>query len=773
MDTWAWVGTAYRDLVDAEQHRLAEALRELPGHAVSGRHQQVDALVPEVLAQARAAGLPWVEVFVRHWHLQSRVLQRYEGEKALPETVALLEFAHRAETADCPQSVCAVQDFAVCHGITDGPGYVAERLAITAETLERIDPSWSCYRCLTSEHADALLDDGQAEQALAYLVARDAEVAKEGASLEANQLADRARALTELGRLAEALTLCQNGLGLAREDSDRVSLASLRALLLARLGRSAEALAALEELAAAGEQDRFARNWVPQARTVELLVAAEAVPNDAQLGRLLTDRAHRLDEAGAHRPCADLTVVAARLAVARGARFVAGQLLALAERKLARLRVTAGIGEEVAAARAELERLEPVALPAATSPELLDHCQRHQVEVEHGIDLLEAGYATLAEPEALVHPLAGLRGALGFPRAAAELLWTAAEQAPAGPDRQAAVAHLLESLLQAGDEAGVERLAAQQAGVDQVAHHFALGRLHAARQRWSEAAAEYAAAVAVDDSLVNTRLHWAEAALAQRDYATAQRCLTETLARLDAEDEQQLTGVRWELVVAATGNGDWAVVRSTCAALGLELEPGQGPVDENWELVRVRFTEGNGTELYRVAVRTGPATARLVSVAGPEQPHNFGDSVLVRPSPLEPFPEDPTEQEGFVPSFPVVHPLTAAGFRSWFLDGCYPGEEAWGEFRQALRDQGWGLWVHSGPEYRLRDPESSAPDGSLPAVYAALAVPADAPPAAVDAELRQLTKGWRHPLVWPQLAERAGVDPAVVEEITTRYGITP
>ena len=91
MDIWRWLTEAQRGLMRRGHVRLARALDELPSLVVDEEHDAVDALVAEALPLARAADNPWLEVFVRHWALQSRVLHRYEAREhiaALREEVA-------------------------------------------------------------------------------------------------------------------------------------------------------------------------------------------------------------------------------------------------------------------------------------------------------------------------------------------------------------------------------------------------------------------------------------------------------------------------------------------------------------------------------------------------------------------------------------------------------------------------------------------------------------------------------------------------------------
>lgn len=94
----------------------------LPTYTCDDEHEKVDALYPEGLALARGINDQWVEVFLRHWFLQSQVLHRENAKGMLDQAIALLDFSHQERTKDCPQRMCVVQDLANCYGIADGPG---------------------------------------------------------------------------------------------------------------------------------------------------------------------------------------------------------------------------------------------------------------------------------------------------------------------------------------------------------------------------------------------------------------------------------------------------------------------------------------------------------------------------------------------------------------------------------------------------------------------------------------------------------------------------
>src|SRR5262245_32293158 len=156
MDVWSWVFPAQRELERNGHHRLAAIMSRVATATVDGRAHEVEAIVAEGLALARAADAPWIEVFLRHWRLQSRLFHQPDAGYGLGEAVDLLEFAHGPRTEGCPQSVCATQDLAHAYATLDGPGYAEECLAACDETLARIDRSWPCWSCIGGERCSAL-----------------------------------------------------------------------------------------------------------------------------------------------------------------------------------------------------------------------------------------------------------------------------------------------------------------------------------------------------------------------------------------------------------------------------------------------------------------------------------------------------------------------------------------------------------------------------------------------------------------------------------------
>ena len=92
MNRWRWLHVLQRELYDRGEERLAEVLGLVPSCTVANEHERLEALVPEGLALACRLELPWAELFLRHWRMQSRVLHRYNVRGNLDQAVELLDF---------------------------------------------------------------------------------------------------------------------------------------------------------------------------------------------------------------------------------------------------------------------------------------------------------------------------------------------------------------------------------------------------------------------------------------------------------------------------------------------------------------------------------------------------------------------------------------------------------------------------------------------------------------------------------------------------------
>lgn len=733
MDIWQWVHDIDPELRRGGHQRLAELIRRIPSATVDDHHDRVDALAPEALALAKAAGLPWVEVFVRHWHLQSRVLHRCQGDMALREAVALVDYAHGEAARGCPQAVCTVQDLAACYSQVDGPGWARERADVSRETLGRIDPTWPCFTCISCEHAAALREQGDPQAALDFLEAQQKQLVAVGQGRERTSLLpERISDLILLGRIEEALAVCQDAIANGRRDEGQRRARQIDLTrIYARLGRRDDAirhLPALEDILPTPS------HYEPYTDALVHLVKLDAWPNDLALGRLLQRFVARLRLNGSNRLPFDIAAAAADLAIERGSPAVAALHLAAMERFAARLNRPAGAPERIAALRLSLETAlaqpRPDASDDSDDPEqLLRRC-------------LDAG----PEPDferARHHALLLLD--LGFALEAADLL---ERHVDAHPDDDDAVDLLEAAYRHAEDDdrhrALGERLLASDDPARQRRGRWVAARRHTRARDW-DAANRLLERLAADpaDALA-ARLAHARNAYQQRDWPTLLRLLDEAL---QLQPDLSPGAHDWDRMVAATLLGAWDRVRHSAARLDMPID-GEGPIDQRWELCRIRVEHPSGKRQDLFAARTGPVTARILQVSRIDQPQRLYDRIVFDAAPVG-------EQEGDdrpVYVYAEVEPLQRADYRAFAIDGAHPGEPVLTELRQVVQAHRGSLQVQSGDAYRLTSPAGD----ERPGLYAFAAFGPDTDLRIVSDELAAVVGALDDPLVWPELAAAAG-----------------
>lgn len=138
-----------------------------------------------------------------------------------------------------------------------------------------------------------------------------------------------------------------------------------------------------------------------------------------------------------------------------------------------------------------------------------------------------------------------------------------------------------------------------------------------------EAARLYARLVALrpDGSAFHFRLGLAQKYL--RDWPASLEHNLRSLA-LDGEHDEAAS---WNAGIAATALGDWPEARRQWQACGIELEPGAGPVEENFGPIGLRLNPWDGGETV-FALRIDPARAMITNVPLPGSGHRFNDLVL-------------------------------------------------------------------------------------------------------------------------------------------------
>jgi len=739
VDIWAWVVDAYREQRDAGNGRLAQLIFEVPRLVSDLEHAEVDAVVPEALALARGARSPWLEVYFRHWHLQSRVIHRHAVKDALPDAVALLDFANRPATKDCPQSVCVVQDIACTYADTDGPGYVEERLAVSKEALGRIDPTWPCWDCISGEHGAALEDGGDAEGLLVFVEEQIRAVQRAGATVGHNLKARRATALLLLGRPAEAMA--QSLAIEAQRDNHVITIR--RNILLSRcheaLGELEQAVAQLPEPSAVIGSAGYYAQWLEAAVP---LVRHGVLENDGMFGQLVGRMGQELADNGSLFSSGRVYVYGAQLAVWRGARAVAARLVARAEARLATLRRPDRPALHLDPVRAQLAAMEPAAaLEASSAAEVLEALG---TDAEADLERLEAGLARWPDEGRLVEAMAGALLAVGLTDDAIAALegWRAAHEG----DPQA-FRFLGELMADCGRSAQVTALIEE--GLSSDAHRGDALRLQATlllRGRDLRGARDVLQSlidgagpgegVLLDDLFRLARCH--------RQLGEPERAMEHLEPLMAALPPGH---VEWEVMLSGTLLERWPVVREAAARIGFELD-GEGPIELPGELCIVRYGASEGGH-DALAVRTGPVTARVLGVAGPDAAREtYGDRVLVDPAPLGPAIE---REDHPVYTFAAASVLEPGGFRSFLLDGLRPSDSEYERLVELVDSHGGEVRDLTPESYDfMRDGEAHR--GFL----GALVVPSSLPVTRLYVPLRTLCATFERPLIWPGFATEAG-----------------
>ncbi|WP_431934117.1 tetratricopeptide repeat protein [Nonomuraea jabiensis] len=756
VDIWAWVGETQQQLSEAGNVGLAMALGDLPAQAYEGRYPQLDVMAPAIAQQAEALELPWLEFYARYWHLIGRIGDRAQGAVALDDAQQLLAFAQREDVRECPAAPAAVEALAVAWANTDGPGYASERLEALGAHIEGMSPEKSAFTGLVTQYVAALIDAGKPGEAVTYAESAVERLRVAGREASWELGAESARALLAAGRADDALNALQAAAEfqaddpVAKEHRDGVR----RALILATLGRTAEAVDALPDLDVVGEHPRVFVEW---SQAVSKLAGSSQITNTWQLGRVLRQWIDYFGMMGGYRARVELALVAGDLAIARQGVWQARLLADLAESAAAELRESEGVADRVAALRAAADATSE---PEAPGP------------LGERVGLFDAADGFNADPERWVGWLAPLSGEdleatrrhtttlgfLGYPATGADIYWKmlvdTGDIATADSDD---VAYLTTLLVEARQDERLEQMAAM---LPHAAQHLTLARLHSARERWEETVEAAEHAVAAGAGLDARRL--LSGAAQQLDAnSRAAEVLLEVIDELADEDV-------WRMIVMATSAEDWDTVRKGAAKIGMPIKSKEGPIEEEMGLIRVILPAPDGGQRQVLSIRTGPATARLALPQPRGMDYNAGDLVVFDPQLLEPVPDDPQEQQNFVPPFAAVRILRPGGYTSYFFDGAAPSEEDWAEFTEVMAERGWPMWVYSDENYTVTHPSSGE---SLPGVFGWVAVPPDVSASEVDALLDDATERWVHPLAWLDLAREIDVEVERHERIVKEYGL--
>ncbi len=741
MDIWDWVEETQKKLIEQGNHRLADFIDRLPSYTVDEEHEQVDAIVPEALALTKSIKNPWLEIFIRHWNLQSKVVHRNEVTDMLPEALNLLEFSNREETRNCPQSICVVQDIAICYELLDGPGYVEERLIVAEEVLDKIDATWPCFSCISSEYANALDDGKRYEEAFNFLEQQMQKL------LLANQYEDRfhmrgiiVEVLINLQRYEEAYEFNQEAFSLGGGESFLIDKELDNTRLLAYLGRYEEAKKSLIDFPKIKDTSDFYLNW---AETALLLVDADIIPNDWQLNAKFQQMGDKLSQNGVLRKAFTITLWQTKLALKRKRINIAKRCCDRAEALIFRLRKPLDAPQLLADIRSQIISQDQQSINSYETPEqVLENLGN---DPELAVEILDNARQFWPEHEELILATAKGYNKIGESQYSLDILKQYLDNYPDSPTVLLTYGFLLIETKQYTElldffSAALERELTKKS---HAIFHWILALQYHKTNEIELAKQHLSTLITQKPDAVNART-----LLAQLERETDN--LETALQHLDwlVENNEESGQYDWNRMVIATILEDWDKVIHSAKRLGFENLPKTGPIEQEWGTCKILFREEDVEPIY--AMRTGPVTAKILEIAYSENIQHYNDIVIFEPTTVNESNE--TESHNY-PIYELIKIIKTGKYISYTLDGVHPGEEKLQQLKDNLVSLRCACQIQSGEDYQLSLDENSE---DLLGIYAYIAVPETQDLQEVADLLATTTQDYIHPLVWPELVENIG-----------------
>lgn len=754
MNIWSWIEDECSRLEHAGRGHLAGLLAAIPDAVCDGHHRHAEGLIEQALAHLSAEQNPWLELFVRHWRLQSRILHRHQVEDNLEECVQLVELASRERFRQCPQAVCTSQNLANGYGLADGPGFADERKALARETLERIDPSWNCFVCISEELASAMIDAAEADEALVFIAGQRCRRIENGhpmATREMNRIA--ADAHFARGDFAAALRELEAWDRKGYGETGNLEFDLRKSLYLAAAGQLDEAR---QHWPTNLNIEDHPQLWLTWARARELLVRERPQICEGGTSLRVFEFAEAMRRRGAAWPAAQIQLIGIRMACQGGHRTLVEQARASLQQASTQLRAPAVIIQA-------LEDLEPQI--AATDEPRLDFSSEAALlaalpeAAEDALEVAAWGRARWPESPHIAELWCHCLELTGLEDWALQATFSARR---AHRNHRPLARRLGRLLLQSGQlvrlesferelEPDLPHLALWFAGL----RHLELGDEGAARRKFE-------ALVKAQPTHLDAREQLARIARQNHDYISQIAHLDHIVSAREPGDAD------WDRMVAATLLRDWTRLRDSAQRLGIELDGDVGePAAHSWGICTIRIPGTQRDHDYH-ALRTGPVTARIIEIAAPGQPQHYGDEVVFDPELLnpkdidatrdletartQPGDESETDDHSEAACYPLVQIRQNGGYGpTHALEGVHPGDACLEALESELAPN-IVLEVRSGDEYRVSPDHGPAERG----LYAFVAAKTHYRPADLHGRLQRLAREHALAWAWPSLAHAIG-----------------
>ena len=374
------------------------------------------------------------------------------------------------------------------------------------------------------------------------------------------------------------------------------------------------------------------------------------------------------------------------------------------------------------------------------------------------LEWCDAGLEQIPDDRDLTEVAANALLQAGDARSARVLLETALERVP---DDEPMLLMLSAAALEENDPEAVASM-----DVRLRPHHpdlamWLMARWYGSRGQWASCLEETERLLGIAPEGRNARRLAVKAAIQLEDFATAV-----SHADVLCELTDVPPGDHWLRIEAASAAQSWRSVRAASAALSLPIDPSDdpdAPVEEVWGPVAVDIPDEFTGERDRwAATRTGPATARIIAVAPAGEHQRYGDEVVFFTAPIDQAPEDPDEETSAVLAFPHLSTVRTGGFRSFCVEGVYPGADAWAAFWGSLRETGRDIWIGFSAPIESEEQSGGTGTDARPEpdfYFVAWLATSETSDLTEDFQLLDdLTAQWKVKPSWTQLARSVGRD---------------
>lgn len=763
MDIWRWLDGVYEEYKD-DNPRLLWMLFRLPGFIVDNDHERVDSLMPEALALARESKHPWIEIFLRHWNMQSRILHRSLIKDSLPEAIDLLERAHRDDAIQCPQTICVSQDVCVAYGRADGPGYSDIRIQVASETLERINPKWPCWRCISCEYANALLDKGHYEEALEFTQQQFSvmEMARAETNIYGfrNQFVD---AYIGLGQLEKALEFNKDakyeGLGEGFVVEKQID----QSRILSMLGRFDEAVKEFPPWSKVEGTQSDYHSWCHGAYLISM--AGHWEGDDLLLPRFI-NAYHRLFQQGVVRQAIHIAHWAAEIATQAKVIELATTIVQDIEKMIPELHKTLDAHENLANLKQRIETEQ------STIPPLSDD-DRNEIEAQFstGLSLSVLLNAAKVWPDWWdVQSLAADSWrTFGFQEKSNRILSSYLERNFSDVEALSTVCSLW---LEQNKKDLHLKLARRYKAVEDPDVIVVIGWYNAL---WAEKRNELPQAIKGLEEIHALEPDNSQVLFRLVNLYKKQGQLEQALSLLNhGEVGPEYERARhWVRMMLATRLGLWDIVRESAVEVDWPVDAEMsGPIIQNGPLIRAVFPdEGVHAEFY--AIRTGPVSGHIVQLSALGEIQHYDDWVVIDPEPLDLdafLRMDEEQQADYIPRYKVDCVLQTENYRTFAVHGVHPGDAVIQSIKDQMSQLGVVIQVALSEDYELIDSET---EKELPGVYALVGVPQNVDLEVIHNQFVKLSKDLELQWVWLELLEALGLDETMDEQtfLAERLGL--